>query len=432
MGGQEQSNSTDSAGTEPGGSTCAAFSHIAQMHLDELANLWTVWRAALELPQHDAASISEIEIRMQAHIVGMRLHEQTVWHLCTADLSIADAGELFAATQLAFRSYDVEKIKLVVEAAGESLHAIDGVISALAWMPADITDSWIEKFLESKDFLHKYIAVEAERWQGRVNQRRVLEFLSRPECMDFTLLGSAVLRCIGEFKIKEAESLISPYLQGDLRFWALYAQVMLGDKANVGDLREFLIGDELEQKLALQLAFRLLELSQAQTWISSLAENPATIAVAIQATGILGDPQAIPWLIGLMQRAETAKLAGFAFAMITGCEIEANEYHMDSPPESLNETVARELASESPASAFEEALPWPNAGVIWQAWQDHLGHKFSRPMRYFLGEAINGEFCRRVAESGFQPERMYAVYELALKNPAYQLYNTQGIQHPER
>lgn len=410
----------------------SAFAHIAEMHLDEVANLWTLWFSALQQPQYDRESLQELEQRIQAHIAGMRLQEEVTWDHCLWFLEFADGGEMFAATQLAFRSYDVEKIKAVVNAAELAPQVLDGLISAIAWLPNDIVSPWINKFLMSRQLLHKYIAVEACRLRRADLGELLDEMAGRSECTSHPLLGPSLLRSLGEFKHHNAVSVVDDIeLPKETEFWRLYCQILLGEHQRLNQLRPFLFIAGIKGDIAMQLIFRCLPLDQAQPIISELAVQQSTMRAAVISVGILGDPYAIPWLIGVMRNPQLAQLAGQAFTMITGCNLESSDYTVSDLPESLEGRIRQETDHEHPPSVADGSLPWPDADAIWLAWQDILSAEYVSGVRYFMGEKINEELCWSVLENGKQNQRWYAAYELALINPAIGLYNTRGIQYPE-
>lgn len=404
----------------------AAFSHLAQMHLDEVANLWSVWHSALSLPHYDRQSLVELEQRLQSHIVGMRLHEHSTWQRCVDDLDIADAGEVFAAAQLAFRSYDVDKIKLVVKTASEDEHRMIGLMSALAWLPIDIADPWLNKFLKSKQLQHKWIALEAHRWREEPHPQALVALVQRADCQQHPQLLRALLRSVGEFKVTQAAALLSDL---PASVWTAYARALLGDKSVLDELKTSLESSDIDPEArmcAAHVLFRLCDSQVAQQTIRSLAENPATQSLAVLGAAMLGDIQVIPWLIGQMHDLRVARLAGLAFTTLTGCDIEEHDYQLAEPPVGQDDEI-----DETLPGGFMESLVWPNPEIVWQVWEQHLAPRYPSGVRYLMGAAIGREHCEKWLNTGNQFVRCCASYELALNNPPLGLYNTRGIQHPE-
>ncbi len=408
-----------------------AYGHIAELHLDDVANLWTVWYGGLNDPNFDRDALAELERRIQSHIAGMRLQEPAAWDRCLGQLETIDAAELFAAAQLAFRSYDVNKIRLVVNTAEHNPHAIPGLVSALAWLPEDIFSPWRSKLSSSKSLYHKYYAVEAARLRGEDLGDLLDNFCQRQECLNHPYLGPALLRSLGEFKHHQTRSaLLQMSLAEHCEFWRLYSLVLLGEVHLVERLTPYLDSADLQID-ALQLIFRILPMDQAHVTISDLAADQNNVSCAILAVGILGDPHAVPWLIGLMHNNDVARLAGFAYSLITGTDLEAAECIFDESPEAIDETVHRELQSENRLVELQSLLPWPDADAVWAHWQQ-ISSGYEPGLRYFAGKNITEQHCINVLDVGFQLHRKCAAFELALINPDLELYNTSGIQYPEK
>ena len=62
-----------------------------------------------------------------------------------------------------------------------------------------------------------------------------------------------------------------------------------------------------------------------------LAGAPFGRALMIGATGVVGDPQALPWLLGQMNDPVVARIAGEAFSGITGVDLERDGVAVRKP-----------------------------------------------------------------------------------------------------
>ena len=84
-------------------------------------------------------------------------------------------------------------------------------------------------------------------------------------------------------------------LHGDdeVRFWSNWASAQMGDQEALGNLRLFAErpGDLRQPALEVLLAWQLREASIA--WLRGLMQSEAHRHMAIQAIGLLGDPQTI-------------------------------------------------------------------------------------------------------------------------------------------
>ena len=410
-----------------------AFRHICEQHIDEAAHLWSIWNQARRQPHFDHTSLKEIELRVQAHIAGMRIYGDLAWHICESALDIADAGEIFAAAQLAFRSYDVERIKTIVELAAGNDQLEPGLISALAWLPADVVHPWLKKFLESKALSHKAMALEVCRLRGEDPAAYLTRILQREDCQANTFLMIKALQCAGEFKrtdlLHEVKILLDQLHEDTGQFWCLYALVLLEQSQYVAQLKPFVMAGPVQER-AIDIAFRCLNIETARTWIREMVTLKIDNQWIVQATQTLADPQAIPWLIGLMTVENYARIAGFAFFSITGVELEENELAL-AEPLSLEKKIEKEIdADESPDMPIEEHLIWPDAPKIRQAWQQ-LATRYENGQRYLLGMALNEQNLKAAWANGCQPHRQAAAMELAL-HYKFKLLNAQACAAPER
>lgn len=407
------------------------FRHLCELHVDEAAHLWTVWQSVVFQPHYDVPSLQELEARIQAHIAGMRVHETCAWEICQDTLDIAGPSEIFVAAQIAFRSYDVEKIRLVVECAANIPNCVLGLTSALAWLPRDVIGSWIRKFLASKDLYHKYLAVESSRIRGDDLLEHLGVMLKRQDCMADRSLAIALLKISGETKRFDLiDVLMGLQFDGEQEFWRLYALLLLGRHEYVEALKPYVVNVNETQAMAIQLAFRLLPLSEAKEWISQLVSQAECQRAAIRAVAILGDPEAVPWLIGLTQNPVLARVSGEALSFITGCGIEQDGFS-GVPLVDLDAQVQHELESDITDLDEDEGLPWPDTDRLWRYWTETAAMELKKGTRYFLGMEITGEHLENVIERGLQRQRFFAAVELALIKSSIPLYNTQGIAFPE-
>ena len=197
---------------------------------------------------------------------------------------------------------------------------------------------------------------------------------------------------------------------------------MLGDHSAVDQLQDYVESHGSLQHLAIQTAFRVLPVEVARQWISRLAADPEQARAVIQATGVLGDPLPVPWLIEKMRKMETAKIAAEAFVMITGISLERYELMIDGPD--VITVVPNDDPNDENVSLDEdENLPFPDVDKVAYTWQKH-GGKYAAGQRYFMGSAISPEALQSKINGGLQRQRQAAALQLALLEPQTPLMNT--------
>ena len=190
------------------------------------------------------------------------------------------------------------------------------------------------------------------------------------------------------------------------RFYAGWSTVLLGADYGVAQLQSVAEGKSVYAQKACELAVKKMEHDDALHWLNELRQTPSSIGVAINGFGALGDPQAIPKLIEMMQAPELARPAGEAFSMITGVDIAAEDLDTD-PPEIFNAGPTDDPEEEDVEMDPDEDLPWPDTELI-NAWW-HNNHKsFQNGKRYLTGRPISSQTCMHVLINGFQRQRMAA------------------------
>lgn len=410
----------------------SAFSHLCEQHISEVAHLWGIWYTALSLPHYNPPALKDLESRIHANIAGVRTHGDDAWRICMNFLDIADASEIFSAAQIAFRSYNVGRIKAVVDTVEQNPLLERGLISALAWLPGDIAHPWQKKFLESKQLWHKRVALQVCRIRGEDPAAYLNYFLQRGDCLADKDLLNVALQCIGEFKRRDLQTEVEPHLsdQNETRFCALYASLLLGKIELAEQLKPFVFSGPC-QETAVNLAVRVLPHDIARDWIREMVNSETDKKWAIVAAQALGDPQVIPWLVGLMREPIYARLAGHAFYAITGVDLDANDLAI-ADPVSLEQKIEHEMADESADMPSDEHLSWPDIDRIWFLWTDQLMTRFTPGKRYFLGTPLTEISLKSALINGFQPQRHAAALELALTNKPMHLISTFGCIAPER
>jgi len=313
----------------------AAYRDIYQRYVDEASFLWILRRVAAKQPHYFPADLAELEGRIQAQLDGLMTAPELGWEACQAMLGLEEPGEAFTATVTAMRSREMGKIQQAVEAGLASPRATPGLISALGWLPAAQVESWIAKFLAGKDLRHKYLGIAACSVRRQDPAEALSNILAREDCREFGPLYTRALRLTGELRRQDQMPAVQA-ARGNtdptVRFWALWAAILLGDRAAAAELQPFVLQGGPHQRRALELAFRVLPVEQAREWISALAKDPAQARTVIQATGVLGDPHAVNWLIGKMADSKLAKLAGEAFSAITGVRGANSQRRSGRPP----------------------------------------------------------------------------------------------------
>jgi uncharacterized protein (TIGR02270 family) len=349
------------------------------------------------------------------------------WQACEVELALQRPGEAFTATVVALRSHDIQKIQTAIQAGIATDRSFKGVVSALGWLPGEIARPWVERLLKGKDMRHKLLGVAACSVRRENPGELLNDILSRNDCRQHVPLHARALRLVGELRRQDLMPTLQAVLASKdaaLNFWSNWSSILLGQHAEVVSLRPFITSPGPYQQRAIQLAFRTLPVEQGREWISTLAKDSANPRAVITATGVLGDPHAVNWLVSKMTDPAVARLAGEAFTHITGIDLAKHALTLPAPH------GASALPNDDPMDTYvgldeDEYLPWPDAGKIAALWRNH-GQHFLVGRRYFFGRPITTDWLNEALANGTQRARHAAALELALIDSQRPLTNTRA------
>jgi len=401
-----------------------AFRDVYEQYLTDASFLWVLRSIGVNQPHYNQVDINELDTRIEANLDGLMTSLELSWEICLEALEIGQAGEVFAVAVVAFRSRDVEKIKTAVMAGLDNSDSIKGLISALAWLPEKTVETWLQKFLSSKQMEHKYLAIAACSARRMHPGEILTRVLQRDDCIADKNLYARVIRLIGELKLTEYRwALDQAYSDDDpqVKFWVNWSTIMMGDTSAVSQIKPYVDQSGPLQSIAVNTAFRGLPVELGRAWISQLAADPEQSRTVIKATGILGDPVAVPWLIEKMRKVETARIAAEAFSLITGIDLERYELVIEAP-EDITVIPNDKPEDDNVDMDDDENLPFPDVDKVALTWQKH-GSNYAAGQRYFMGKVINAETLQDKLINGLQRQRYAAAMELAILQPQAPLVN---------
>jgi len=405
----------------------SSFTSVYEQYVNEAAFLWILRSISINEPHNDLNDIINLETRINAQLDGLMTSIDIGWDVCEEALDIVEPGEVFTATIIAMRCHDSIKIKKAIDVGLGNKNAMPGLISAFGWLPEDIANAWIDRFLNGKDMQHKYLGIAACSVRRTDPGDILVSILKRDDCLQDVNLYSRTLRLVGELRRQDCMPYVSSALNNDneiIKFWANWSSVLMGQRSNVSNLKQYVFDSGELQNKAIQLAFRVLPIEEARQWISELSKNEKQVRAVIKSTGVLGDPHAINWLITKMRDPLYAKLAGESFTYITGIDLDKNDLSIHAPDDypliPNNETDDDIVDLDE-----DENLPYPDVEKIISIWQKY-GQKFIVGKRYFMGQLITTTLLKELLQNGMQRQRHAAALELALCENELPLINTKG------
>lgn len=385
---------------------------VIALHAEELAFLWCQRERAVEAPHYFLPDLIAADARVDAHFEGLRVAADAGWASVRASLSSQPVAALFAMACLAFHSGRAERMSEVIALTDGIPEAATAVASALSWLEFDGVAEWIRRLLQSGVATHRRIGLMAIS-SHRVSAGKALDAALRDGDPS---LRAAGLRACAELRAEQVLPLASASLRDDdehCGFWSAWALVSFGRQEGVEALQRIVLRRGLYALQALEMALRNMSVNEGRRWIRELATNEGFEPLVVIATGVLGDPTAVPWLIERMDHPELGRLAGEAFATITGVDLSRLDLDADDLENEIEDPG--DAPPPLPAS-YAVHLDRPSPEKVARWWLHHR-NGFITVARYLNGRPITEANCVDVLRCGRQRQRAGAAIELLRLRP---------------
>ena len=377
---------------------------IVDQHAEEAAFLWLLRDQAVDAPHYDSEDLARLDERVEAHLDGLRVAGPAGFALAKLNFeSQRERGEAFAACALALESRDLTVIGELLDLAYVDAETRRGAVGALAWLDPAKLNGLVQPMLSSQRCYYGLAACSVHRVDPG---RQLVDVFDH----DDALVRARAYRLAGE--VGRADLLASldhraatGETDRDALLFLHQSAVLLGDR---GDHLEAL-GSAVSAGdwRGLRALIPALGHAGAKRWISACSDE----RMRIVATGLLGDPEVVPWLIKLMADDDLARLAGEAFALITGVDLAYDDLDRDQP-EGFEAGPTEDPSDEKVAMDEDEDLPWPDPERIGKWWAGN-GRRFPVGERYLLGLSLDASACRTALKQGFQRQKRSATHVLA-------------------
>ncbi|HFX1387167.1 TPA: TIGR02270 family protein [Pseudomonas aeruginosa] len=394
---------------------------IVDQHAEEAAFLALLRDYAVRAPHYDLEELAELDQRIEAHLDGLAIAGQAGHDALLEQLDAHAQGEAFALAVLAMQAGDDALIGRMRACLAASPEARRGFAAALGWLDWDQARPWVERLLASPEPLFRAIGLAACGMHRHDPGPALLSALGHA---DPAVLARAA-RTAGELRRRDLMANIRAYRAHDdpsLRFWANWATAQMGDEKALGPLRAFAGQPGPFQLPATMVLLAWQPRDTSMAWIRQLMQAADTRRIGIQATGLFGDPVAVPWLIQQMRDESLARVAGEAFSLITGADLALLDLELEALPD-YDPGPNDDPDDEDVALDDDENLTWPDAARVTAWWRDH-GARFVAGRAYLLGEPLGEAHCRQVLRDGQQRQRMAAACLLARFVPNLPLFPT--------
>jgi uncharacterized protein (TIGR02270 family) len=395
-------------------------------YLENAVFHWTLRDRLTNAPNVNLGSLTSMDEKLEADVDGLRVIAPKASADVRETLADIEEGTLFALTVLAASKNDAQlweaAMNYVAPGAPENhpqgmelrVGCLREFTSGAAWAGHATAASFIDDALLSAHPLRRSLGLAvcgARRLSGHIE---LALFSSDPS----PIVRARACRTTGQLGRADLIAQLRPGLTDpdpECRFWSAWAAARMGATEPLDTLADIAWNNLPRADRALDLLLRRLDAPQANAWLREFAKLPGRQRHLIRATGVIGDPLYLPWLIEHMADNGTARLAGEAFSMITGLDLAYRDLDRRPPPD-FQSGPNDDPADENVALDEDEHLPWPDPARIGAWWAANRA-RFSPGTPYFLGTPKPTADWLEALSDAFQRQRHAAALELAIRQP---------------
>nr|WP_297350216.1 TIGR02270 family protein [uncultured Caldimonas sp.] len=391
-----------------------------QEYHDEAQFLWLQRCYAVDAPNYAPDQLVDLDDQLSAQIDGLRAQPDGAWPLCVQALGGEGAEEYFVASVLALTRPD--RWHAVLERAVQAPEVLPGVASALGWVGPSELNGVVKELLVSSVGLCRSLGIAACAMHRQDPGMALRAWLGA----ESDAARVRAVRAAGELGRVD----VLQELQGALtdpkpeaRYWAAWSVTLLGNPLNTrATLHDLALKPGRRQRDALLLLALTSNLQYSHEFLAQLEGVPDVLRMRIMGAGRTGNPRYVPWLIEQMEQPATARIAGEAFAWITGADFNLDQLE-GMPPEGHEDGPTDDPEDEDVTVPEDIALPWPDVPRVKAWWSEHRG-RFTVDQKLFFGQPLNAAHCQHVLRTGMQRPRVAAAVLLAMLQPEAPLFPT--------
>lgn len=401
----------------------AVINNVIGIHAQEAAILSEVRAAQVLVPHVNLHSLGRLDDRLLAHFDGLAVAGESAWRLLDAEFEGSSRGSAFAVAVRAIESVRADVLESLWVLGKDASHVCAGVLAAFGWVEPRHLQGIVRDLLKSADSVKRSAGLSA------CAMHRADPGLGGGPWLDDAVptVRARALRAVGELGLTDlASSCASAQSDGDAdcQFWAVWSRVLLGGSASAMDALRLVALDAgaAHRARAFRLLLQATDPTSARATLQAVGREPSHERWLIQGSGLDGDPAYVPWLLKRMAQPRTARLAGEAFTLITGADLDAEQL-WQAQPDDFESGPNDDPEDENVDMDPDEGLMWPDPAKVEQWWSTN-GHRFVKGRRYFMGAPVTWEHCVEVLRHGYQRQRILAAHYLCLLRPGTPLFNT--------
>jgi uncharacterized protein (TIGR02270 family) len=387
-------------------------------HVEAAVSLASLRRQRMNAPNVSLSHLSQLDEELSMHLDGIASTGENGWRRCEAELASESDGSLFTAAVIAIESDNDQRLQALLELAESSPRARPGFLGALCWVSTDLMRQVGSVLLSSANPFWRHAGIVGCAMHGLDPGLILSNAVKSPEAP----LRARALRAAGELGRRDLiNACTAAARDGDAtcRFWGAWSSVRLGCRGVALDLLLDMYrtpGFFAERDAT--LALLAMELPRAHATLSDISRDPGHVRMLIEGAGLVGDSVYVPWLIEQMAQEPFSRVAGEAFTLITGADLQALQ-------------LARHPEDFSLEAGADEGLPWPDPEKVSVWWRDNRA-SFTSGVRMFMGAPLSAESCLNVLKEGYQRQRRTAALHRALQNPIGPLFECRAPASQQR
>lgn len=348
---------------------------VVALHLEAALDLRQSRSWLVRAPTSTLMQLGRGDERLAAHLDGLLVAGAPGIDLLGEALRPVDTNSAFVAGCLALEMRDTSMFASLVESATEDPLLARGLASALGWVSAPKLRGITADLIASRDPFKLWLGLCACSMH-RVDPGVILEGASqhpdpRVACRALRLageLGRADLRA----RCVEISSSDAPLT---VRRAAAWSAVLLGDRSvGLGALGSLVFGANCSDWNLLAVLVLASSRSELRSLLRQSANSDSSGRASIWMAALSGDQSLIPWLIQKMDEPALSRLAGSAFSVLSGVNLQERELGMSEPAPTRQDgrTADSDGAdANQPGPDSDQGLPWPKADSVAVWWHRH-------------------------------------------------------------
>lgn len=399
---------------------------LLRVHAED-ASLLIGQRAVMtEAPQVTFIDLYEHDRRLAGHLDYLRM--------CGTP-SVTTAAEIFTETPepseaaiyayLAMQSKSDDFVTDIFAQTDGADAAIRGLAQAFSYCDTATRRRHLGLWVQSDDPRLVCVAIEAA-----MHLRLKLHDLLGPFMQhEDHQVRACALQYAGVMGLTGQAAVVSDALDdgdADIAFAARLAACRLGIPAGAAPLIT-MIGPELPAdkcRMAVEVGFAMLGQEGGRDLVRDLLSNADTRRWGVLGLGVIGATRILDFLIAEMDNPVQARIAGWAFSMVTGANVAEDDLELDVFPDDAENPIVDDPKSIE-ESFLEDSLPWPD-GTRVNAWMAAHGSALSAQHPLLFGAAQQSYQHMDPSDLVYQGRYRSLAQLLAVRDPAARLANWRG------